>query len=175
MDLIAAVTEGWALGWQGTQPVVIRADRRRFREVTGRGALIVGRRTLADFPGGRPLPGRRNIVLSRSPELEIEGAEVAHTKAEVLAAAADAEPCFVCGGASVYRQLLPYCRRAYITKIDACPPADTFLPDLDADPAWRLVSVDGEGEENGIRYRFLTYENTAPADPAPEEDAVWRP
>ena len=60
MEAIVAVYSDWGIGSGGTQPVVVRADRRHFREVTGSAAVVVGRKTLADFPGGRPLPGRHN-------------------------------------------------------------------------------------------------------------------
>ena len=65
MDAIVAVYADWGIGAKGTQPLVIPADRRRFRELTMGAAVIVGRRTLDDFPGGRPLPGRENLVLTR--------------------------------------------------------------------------------------------------------------
>ena len=75
MDAIVAVYADWGIGAKGTQPLVIPADRRRFRELTMGAAVIVGRRTLEDFPGGRPLPGRENLVLSRR-NITIEGAQV---------------------------------------------------------------------------------------------------
>lgn len=159
MDLIVAVTRDWGIGYGGTQPIVIPEDRKRFREITGDGAVIVGRKTLADFPGGRPLKNRRNIVLSTDPVLTVEGAEVAHTLREALDAAETAARVFVIGGAAVYTQFLPYCRFAYVTWIDAQPVSDTFFPNLDADVRWRLRSVDGRGEHAGMAYQFRTYEN----------------
>ena len=87
MDAIVAVYADWGIGAKGTQPLVIPADRRRFRELTMGAAVIVGRRTLDDFPGGRPLPGRENLVLTRQ-NIVIEGAQVVHSPAEAAAAAA---------------------------------------------------------------------------------------
>ena len=78
MDAIVAVYADWGIGAKGTQPLVIPADRRRFRELTMGAAVIVGRRTLDDFPGGRPLPGRENFVLTRR-NITIEGAQVVHS------------------------------------------------------------------------------------------------
>lgn len=80
MDAIVAVYADWGIGAKGTQPLVIPADRRRFRALTMGAAVIVGRRTLDDFPGGRPLPGRENLVLTRQ-NITIEGAQVVHSPA----------------------------------------------------------------------------------------------
>ena len=87
MDAIVAVYADWGIGAKGTQPRVIPGDRRRFRELTMDAAVIVGRRTLEDFPGGKPLPGRENFVLSRR-NITIEGAQVVHDPDEAVAAAA---------------------------------------------------------------------------------------
>ena len=165
MEAIVAVYSDWGIGSGGTQPVVVRSDRRHFREVTGSAAVIVGRKTLADFPGGRPLPGRHNIVLTRS-LAEIPGAEVVRTGEEAAAAAQRSGRCFVIGGASVYRQLFPLMTRVFVTKIDALPESDSFFPNLDLDPEWTVAEEGPEMEENGIRYRFLTYEkNSDTAEP----------
>ena len=165
MEAIVAVYSDWGIGSGGTQPIVVRADRRHFREVTGSAAVIVGRKTLADFPGGRPLPGRHNIVLTRS-LAEIPGAEVVRTGEEAAAAAQRSGRCFVIGGASVYRQLFPLMTRVFVTKIDARPESDSFFPNLDLDPEWTGAEEGPEMEENGIRYRFRTYEkNSDTAEP----------
>lgn len=156
MDAIVAVYDDWGIGCDGTQPVAVSADRKFFRATTAGATVIVGRKTLADFPGGRPLPKRRNIVLSRQ-DISPEGVEVAHSPEEA-AQMAEGERTFVIGGGTVYRQMLPLCRRAYVTKVHACPRSDTFFPDLDADPAWRLSAVLDSGEEDGIRYEMCLYE-----------------
>ena len=152
-----AVYADWGIGCGGTQPVVIRADRRHFRETTGTAAVIVGRKTLVDFPGGRPLPGRHNIVLTTR-SAEIPGAEIARSPEEAAAAGARHERCFVIGGASVYDAMLPWIDRVYVTKIDARPVSDSFFPDLDADPAWRCAEEGSPQEEDGVGYRFCVYE-----------------
>ena len=157
MDAIVAVYADWGIGADGTQPVVLKADRKRFREATGGAAVIVGRKTLADFPGGRPLKGRHNIVLTTQP-LEIPGAEVVHTVEEAAAAAAAHERCFVIGGASVYRQMFPYIDRALVTQLDRTPFSDSFFPNLDEDPAWTRTEAGPWQEESGVRYRFCVYE-----------------
>ncbi len=157
MDAIVAVYSDWGIGARGTQPVVLRADRAHFREKTRGAAVIVGRRTMEDFPGGRPLKGRHNIVVTRQ-ALTIEGAELAHTTEEALALAAKHGKCYVIGGASVFRQFYPYLDRVELTKIDLAPPSDSYFPDLDADPDWVCAEEGPWQEENGIRFCFCTYE-----------------
>ena len=157
MDAIVAVYSDWGIGARGTQPVVLHADRAHFREKTRGAAVIVGRKTMEDFPGGRPLKGRHNIVVTRQ-ALTVEGAEVAHTTAEALSLAAKYDRCYVIGGASVFRQFYPYLNRVEITKIDLAPPSDSYFPDLDADPAWVCAEQGPWQEEDGLRYCFCTYE-----------------
>ena len=159
LEAVAAVYADWGIGRDGTQPVALKADRKHFRALTDGAAVIVGRRTLEDFPGGQPLPGRRNLVLTRQ-DIVIPGAEVVHSPEEAAVAAAESKRCFVIGGASVYRQMLPYVRRAYITKLDAAPVSDSFFPNLDDDPAWVCADPGEPLEEDGIGYRFCVYERT---------------
>ena len=157
MDAIVAVYSDWGIGDGGTQPVVLKADRRHFRSLTDGSAVIVGRKTLADFPGGKPLANRFNIVVSRQ-GINVDGALVVHSTGEALDAAEDFEQCFVIGGASVYMQFLNYLERVYVTKIDTEPQSDSFFPNLDRNPEWECVSQEPWEEEDGIRYCFCTYE-----------------
>ncbi len=156
MKAIVAVYEDWGIGKDGTQPVALSADRKFFRETTRGATVIVGRKTLADFPGGRPLPGRKNIVLSRSTR-QIPGAIVCNSPEQAAAACREDETVFVIGGGSVYRQMLPYCDTAIVTKVDAKPESDTFFPNLDEDPAWEMTQVLLSGEESGIGYAMCSY------------------
>ncbi len=157
MEAIVAVFSDWGIGCDGTQQVALKADRAHFRAVTADAAVIVGRRTLEDFPGGRPLKGRNNIVVTRR-QIEIEGAEVAHGTQEALALAAKYPRCLVIGGASVYRQFMPYIDTVHITQIDLAPKSDSFFENLDAASEWRCVERGAWQEEDGVRYRFCTYE-----------------
>ena len=157
MDAIVAVYSDWGIGDGGTQPVVLKADRRHFRSLTDGSAVIVGRKTLADFPGGKPLANRFNIVVSRQ-GINVDGALVVHSTGEALDAAEDFEQCFVIGGASVYMQFFNYLERVYVTKIDTEPQSDSFFPNLDRNPEWGCVSQEPWEEEDGIRYCFCTYE-----------------
>jgi len=156
MEAVVAVYADWGIGDGGTQPVVLKADRRFFRELTEGAAVIVGRKTLEDFPGGRPLKGRQNIVITRQ-NLVIEGAEVAHDTEEALALAAKYPRTLVIGGASVYRQFLPHVDTVHITKIDLAPASDSFFENLDTSPDWALTEQGPWQEENGVRYCFQTY------------------
>ena len=157
MDAIVAVYSDWGIGDGGTQPVVLKADRRHFRSLTDGSAVIVGRKTLADFPGGKPLANRFNIVVSRQ-GINVNGALVVHSTGEALDAAEDFEQCFVIGGASVYMQFFNYLERVYVTKIDIEPQSDSFFPNLDRNPEWECVAQEPWEEEDGIRYCFCTYE-----------------
>lgn len=157
MEAIVAVYEHWGIGCCGTQPVVVSEDRKHFRNVTAGAAVIVGRRTLADFPGGKPLKNRINIVLTKQ-DIEIEGAIVVHSVEEALREAAKTERCLCIGGESIYRQMFPYIDKVHVTKIEACPDSDAYFPDLDTDEAWRVADSGEEKEENGLRYRFMVYE-----------------
>lgn len=157
LEAIVAIYADWGIGLRGTQPVVLKADRRHFREITGGDAVIVGRKTMEDFPGGRPLKGRHNIVVTRQ-DLEIEGAEVVHSTEEALAAAERQGRCLVIGGASVYEQFFPHIGKIYVTKIDLAPHSDRFFPNLDEDGDWICAEAGPWMEEGGLRYRFCTYE-----------------
>lgn len=157
MELIVAVYDDWGIGAGGTQPVALSADRKFFRQATKGACVIVGRRTLADFPGGKPLPNRTNVVISRGCG-PIEGVTVCHSPEEAAAFAADFEKVMVIGGGSIYRQMLPWCDQAYITKVHACPDSDTFFPNLDQDPQWSLTQVLETGRENGIDYEICLYQ-----------------
>ena len=156
MELIVAVYDDWGIGKDGTQPVALSADRKFFRETTRGSLVIAGRRTIDDFPGRKPLPGRANAALTRQ-EIEIPGFTVCHSPAEVLELAENHDRAFVIGGGSVYRQLLPYCDRAYITKVHITPESDTFFPNLDRDSRWYPAETLQSGEENGSSYEMLLY------------------
>lgn len=156
MEAIVAVYADWGIGARGTQPVVLKADRAHFRAVTDGAAVIVGRRTLEDFPGGRPLKNRSNIVVTRQ-NISVEGAQVAHSVDEALSLAGEHPRCLVIGGASVYRDFFPYVDTVHITKIDLTPESDSFFPNLDALPDWHCAETGPWQEEDGIRYCFCTY------------------
>ncbi|NLU23229.1 MAG: dihydrofolate reductase [Clostridiales bacterium] len=155
MIAIAAVSENWGLGKDGHLLFSLHADLRRFRTLTTGHTVILGRKTLATFPGGRCLPNRRNIILTSDVHFSAPGAVVVHSVQEALEAAD--EETFVIGGASVYEQFLSHCDRVVLTKVQAAPPADCFFPDLDTLSGWRKASVSEVQEEDGLRFAYMDY------------------
>ena len=162
MDLIVAVYDDWGIGKDGTQPIALSTDRKFFRETTRGAMVIVGRKTIDDFPGKKPLPGRVNVALTRN-DLEIPGFEVVHSPEEAAELSKQAEKAMVIGGGSIYRQMLPLCDRAYVTKVHVTPESDTYFPDLDKDPNWELPEILQSGEENGIEFEMCLYKRKGTA------------
>ena len=115
----------------------------------------MGRKTLESLPGGRGLPRRRNIVLTGRRDFAVENCQIVHSPAEAVLAAD--EDTWVIGGESVYRAFLPLCSRVYVTRIAADGGADTFFPDLSADPQWRLDRRGEDMTENGLTFRYEEY------------------
>ena len=163
MNCIVVVDQNWAIGCEGGLLFSLPTDMKRFRSLTIDGTVILGRKTLDSFPAGRPLPRRRNIVITRKVDFDREGCEIVPSPQAALEAAAgtEEEQLWVIGGGSVYTALLPKCKRAFVTRVDAAAPeADTFFPNLDKLPGWEVESVSEPVEENGVTYRFVDYINT---------------
>ena len=162
MELIVAVYDDWGIGRDGTQPIALTADRKFFRETTRGAMVIVGRRTISDFPGQKPLPGRVNVALSRNAD-EIPGFTLCRSPEEAARLAKTAERAFVIGGGSIYQQMMPYCDTAVITKVHCTIPCDTYFPNLDEDPAWERMETVQSGEEKGIAYEMCIYKRKGTA------------
>ena len=162
MELIVAVYDDWGIGKDGTQPIALSADRKFFRETTRGCMVIVGRRTIADFPGQKPLPGRVNVALTRTAQ-EIPGFTVCTSPDEAAQLAKTAERAMVIGGGSIYQQMLPVCDTAYVTKVHCTPESDTWFPNLDQDENWYLAEILQSGEENGIPYEMCLYKRKGTA------------
>ena len=145
MNLIVAVDSNWAIGKENKLLVSIPQDMKFFRETTKGKVVAMGRKTLESFPGGQPLKNRVNVV---------------HTIEEMVDELKkyDSEDIFVIGGESIYRQLLPYCTKAYITKIDHAYDADTYFPNLDEDPEWEMTKISDEQTYFDLEYVFTIYE-----------------
>ena len=156
MELIVAVYDDWGIGRDGTQPIALSADRKFFRETTKGAMVIAGRKTIADFPGQKPLPGRVNVAISRN-AAEIPGFTLCKTVEAAAELAKTAPRAMVIGGGSIYAQMLPYCDTAYITKVHVTPESDTYFPNLDEREDWYLAETLMEGQENGIGYEMLLY------------------
>ena len=162
MDLIVAVYDDWGIGKDGTQPIALSTDRKFFREMTRGAMVIAGRRTIADFPGQKPLPGRVNVAITRA-NTEIPGFTVVNSPEEAADLAKTAEKAMVIGGGSIYRQMLPYCDRAIITKVHVTPESDTYFPNLDEAPDWELSEILQSGTENEISYEMCIYKKKGTA------------
>ena len=159
MNAIAAVSLDWGLGRDNDLLFHISEDLKRFRAMTGGGTVIMGRKTLDSMPGGKPLPKRRNIVITRDPDFFRENVEVAHSveEAAALAATDDPDKVWVIGGGEIYRAMLPLCSTCYITRVYAAPPCDTFFPDLDAMPEWQVQHSEPVQNDGQVDYRFVDY------------------
>ena len=160
MNLIVAVDKNWAIGYQNKLLVRIPADQRFFREETTGKAVIMGRNTLESFPGGQPLKNRTNIVITKKPDYKVADAIVVYSIEEAIEAAKGykSEDIYIIGGASVYKQLLPFCDIAHITKIDYAYQADTYFPNLDELEDWALVEESEEQTYYDLSYTFYRYE-----------------
>ncbi|HXB15961.1 MAG TPA: dihydrofolate reductase [Solirubrobacteraceae bacterium] len=154
--IVVAHSTNRVIGREGALPWRLPSDLRRFRELTRGHTVLMGRRTYESLPDSfRPLPERRNLVLSSDPSYRPEGAEVFSNLTAALAAC-DGD-CFVIGGEVTYRDALPLCERLYATEIEAELEGDAFFPELD--PAqWRLVEDAGPLLENELGFAFRTYE-----------------
>ena len=149
MTAIVCVDKNWAIGRENRLLFRISADLKHFRALTTGKTVVMGKNTLLSLPGGRPLPNRRNLVVSTTMAPR-EGVEVARSIEE--AAALAGEDAVLMGGAQLYRALLPRCERVLVTQVDAAAEgADAFFPNLDAAPDWTAETVGEWQEENGLR------------------------
>ena len=155
MQAIVAVSQSWGIGKGGDLLFRLPSDLRRFKAMTTGHTVIMGRKTLDSLPGGKGLPHRRNLVLSRQSDFAPDRAEVIHSVEDILKTAED--DAFVIGGQQVYEQLLPYCARVYVTKVLSDPEADAFFPDLDKLPGWKVVSAGEMLTENGLSFQYVEY------------------
>lgn len=160
MTIIVAADENWAIGNKDDLLVRIKEDHRNFKALTKGNVVILGRKTLCTFPGGLPLKERTNIIMSRDPGYKVEGAIVAHSVEELLEIVKqyDDDKVFVIGGGTIYDQLLPYCNKAVVTRLDHAYEADTYFHDLDADDEWEITNTSDEMTSFDLTYHFVTYE-----------------
>ena len=160
MNLIVAVDENWAIGNGNKLLVSIPQDMKFFRETTMGKVVVLGRKTLETFPGGQPLKKRTNIVITRDQNYEVKDAIVVHSVEEALEELKkyDEEDIYVIGGESIYRQMLPYCKLAHVTKIHHAYEADTYFPNLDEMEDWEVTGVSDEQTYFNLEYEFVRYE-----------------
>ncbi len=165
MKLIVAVDQNWGIGKNNDLLVSIPQDKKFFREMTTGNVVVMGRKTLESFPGGRPLPNRTNIVLTHRPDYEAKGAVVVHSVEELFETLKEyeAEEVYCVGGGSVYEQLLPYCDTAHVTKIDHAYEADVYFPNLDTMEEWEITGESDEQTYFDLEYTFVCYERVKPS------------
>lgn len=159
MNAIVVVDKNWCIGKDGGLLVHLSKDLKYFKEKTIGKTLIVGRKTLESFPGGKPLPRRKTIVLTKNTSYKAEGAYICHFKDEVLDAVRSLSPAdvFVAGGGAIYRQFLDDVDKVFVTKIYDEYSGDTFFPNLDEDEDFALESEGEMIEENGVKFKFCIY------------------
>ena len=159
MNLIVAADKNWAIGHENKLLVSIPADMKFFREMTTGKVVVMGRKTLESFPGGLPLKNRINVVLTKNMDYHVKDAVVVHSVEEALEELKkyDTKDVYVIGGDTVYRQMLPYCDTAHVTKIDHAYEADTYFPNLDEEKEWELTADSEEQTYFDLEYRFLLY------------------
>lgn len=159
MNLIVAVDNNWAIGNNGGLLISIPEDMRFFREETTGKVVIVGRNTVKTFPGGKPLKNRTNVIVTTNKELKVDDAIVVNSVEEALEAVKDykSEDIYVVGGASIYKQMLPYCDVAHVTKINYAYQADTYFPNLDEMDDWVIEAESEERTYYDIEYIFYKY------------------
>jgi len=160
MNLIVAVDKNWAIGLGNKLLVSIPQDMKFFRETTKGKVVAMGRKTLESFPGGQPLKNRVNVVMTTDKSYSTNGIVLVHSLKEMLDELKKypSEDIYVIGGETIYRQLLPYCDRAYITQIDHAYDADTYFPNLDEDPQWEMTKTSEEQTYFDLEYVFTVYE-----------------
>lgn len=161
MIMIVAVDKKWGIGIKGDLLMSLPEDMKFFREKTLDSVVIYGRKTLESFPNGKPLKNRINIVITTNKDFVCEDAIVVHSLEEASEKAKEFsdKEVFVIGGGTIYRQMLKYCDKAYITKIDRVfEQADTFIDNLDELDRWNIIEESDVKEYEGTKFKFVTYE-----------------
>ena len=160
MNLIVNVDSNWAIGYRGKLLVSIPEDMKFFRSETTGKVVVLGRKTLDTFPGGQPLKNRTNIILTRNPNYQVKGAIICHSVEEVLEELKkyNSEDVYIIGGDSIYKEFLPYCDVAHVTRTDHVYDADAWFPNLEEDPAWVLTVESEEKTYFDLEFRFCRYE-----------------
>ena len=160
MNLIVAVDKNWAIGLNNKLLVRIPSDQKFFREETTGKIVVLGRKTLETFPGGLPLKNRTNIILSTDPNYKVKDAVVVHSIEELLEEVKQykSEDVYIIGGESVYKEMLPYCDTAHVTKIDHAYEAETYYPNLDEIEGWEVTACSEEQTYFDLEFEFVKYE-----------------
>ena len=161
MNIIVCVDANWGIGYKNELLVRIPSDQKFFRETTTGKVVVMGRKTLDSFPQGKPLKNRTNIVITSNKELEKRDEEIYVNSVEEcleLLKNYNEDDIYIIGGASIYKQFLPYCSKALVTRVDREFAADTYFPDLDKDPEWKITKESDEQTYFDNTFEFLVYE-----------------
>lgn len=174
MNIIVNADLDWGIGKDGQLLVHIKEDMQRFKQLTVGRVIVLGRKTLSTFPSGKPLPDRTNIILTHDRAFNVEGAMICHSLKELACCleAYPSESVYVVGGSSIYQALLPFCQKAYVTRVHRRFQADSFFPNLDQHPDWILVQKEPViksfsrtiHSDEPIEFQFCLYQQTDPAD-----------
>ena len=159
MNMIVAVDSNWAIGHKGKLLVSIPEVMQFFRRETTGKVVVMGRKTLESFPNGLPLKNRVNVVITKDKEYNVKDAIICHSIEEALEVLKqyNDEDIYVIGGESVYRQFLPYCSVAHVTKINYSYDADTYFPNLDEMDEWTIEESSDERTYFDLEYEFVKY------------------
>jgi len=158
ISIIVAVSEDWGIGKDNELLWHISEDLKRFKKLTSGNAVIMGKKTWESLPR-RPLPGRKNIVLTDDPNESIENSVTAYSIDDALDKCGPAEEIFIIGGGSIYRQFMPIADRLFITHVHKKAPADIFFPEIDRS-VWEIIEKEEfkTDESNNIHYTYTIYE-----------------
>ena len=158
ISIIVAVSDDWGIGKDNELLWHISEDLKRFKRLTTGKSIIMGKKTWYSLPK-RPLPGRKNIVLTDIMGEMIEGSETVYSIEEALSRCAKDEEAFVIGGGSIYRQFMPKADRLYISHVHMKAPADIYFPEIDM-KEWKIIEQEHfpVSETNTIPYTYTIYE-----------------
>ncbi len=158
INLIVMVDRNWGIGKDGELLFFIEQDKEFFKNTTIGKTIVMGRKTFESLPGKKPLYDRVNIVLTNDVDFKSDGVTVCHSAEEVLREAEKYPEVFIIGGEEIYSLFLPYCDRAYVTKVDALKEADRHMVNLDKSSDWQIVRETKDFVHGEFTYRFSVYE-----------------
>ena len=160
MRAIVCADKNWGIGYKNRLLVSIPSDMKFFRETTTGKVIVMGRKTLESFPNGMPLKNRINIVLTRDRNYEAKGAVIVHDEEELMNELGkyDTEQIYIIGGESVYKMMLSYCKKIYVSPVDRAFQADTYFPNLDEMSEWKMTQESEEQTCFDLEFCFTTYE-----------------
>lgn len=159
LSIIVAITDDFAIGKDNDLLLHIPGDLKHFKETTKGHTVVMGDRTLISLPGSKPLPNRRNIVMTLDPEFKVEGCEIAHSIEEMKELVKDEGEVFIIGGGTIYKLFYPIADKLYLTIAHTTVEADTFFPTINFDE-WNETSRQDipAGEKAEFGYSFVNYE-----------------